>query len=292
MQRARSPEDFAQNPLGRFWLGTHQLVWCTATACGSVHWGEPTIADARDLTRALEVAQHPDLAQGVDVFIDCTGIVAFEWRAFETLLQYAQANVPRWSHRIHRQVVVIGEGPVGAQLAGMAPLIGATFPMHVVNDRESAAAWLGWADADPARRALAVASAIAEQARASDSIVHRLRVWLDGAVAIATVDEAATALGRSSRTLQRELASANTSFSEELANARVRMAASRLRYTDDKIEVIAREVGYTTASRLAATFRRHKGMTPSRYRAASATDASRASRTLPEAETSARRTRS
>lgn len=47
----------------------------------------------------------------------------------------------------------------------------------------------------------------------------------------------------------------------------MRVAAQLLIATDDKVEAIARAVGYATASRLAEAFRKLLGETPAEYRA-------------------------
>jgi transcriptional regulator GlxA family with amidase domain len=96
--------------------------------------------------------------------------------------------------------------------------------------------------------------------------VQRLQAWLESWLDRATINEAATALGLSSRTLQRALREAGTSFTTEVRNARIRTACRLLIETNHKVEVIAREVGCSSASQLSALFKRCVGDTPGRYR--------------------------
>ena len=71
----------------------------------------------------------------------------------------------------------------------------------------------------------------------------------------------------STRTLQRELHQLATSFSDELRRVRIATAELLLAQTDLKIEAIATQVGFGTASRMSATLRRELNVTASELRA-------------------------
>jgi transcriptional regulator GlxA family with amidase domain len=105
------------------------------------------------------------------------------------------------------------------------------------------------------------------QARGIAPVVRALRAYLEGALVDAMVDAAAGALGCSSRTLQRELRQARTSFAAELTRARVRVASMLLSQGDEKVETIARRVGCLSSSRLSVVFKKEMGETPAAYRA-------------------------
>lgn len=264
MKRITCPEQFAADPIGHYWLGDNQLVWCAdATTCGSLHWGQPSERDARELTRALELARHPMLARTFTVFMDAHDIERVEWPAFMHLFGYVRDRLPEWGTRIRRQAVIVPPGPVGALLAGMVPLVGMTYPMRFFARAPEALDWLEWRDVP----AVAEATEIAASARGLAPTVRRLRAWLDGALLGPALDVAAASLGLSSRTLQRELKAGGTSFTEEIHAARVRAASSLLESTDEKVEVIARSVGCASASQLSVLFRRRVGATPASYRA-------------------------
>ncbi|MEP6275552.1 helix-turn-helix transcriptional regulator, partial [Hyphomonas sp.] len=51
-----------------------------------------------------------------------------------------------------------------------------------------------------------------------------------------------------------------------LINWRMRLAADRLRRTDDRVNVIALSVGYESEAAFSTTFRRVMGISPGRYR--------------------------
>ena len=266
MRRAPSPTAFAADPIDRYWIGNTQIVWCRhPTACGSLHWGRPDEHDARELTQALELTDR--LAPAFDVFMDGRAIVNVEFGAFALLFEYVRTRMPNWATQIRRQAVVLPNNATGAQLAGVGPMLGVTYPMNFASAVEAALAWLDWQPGDLAALAVAEVAALAAAAQAEPTIAHRLRIWLEGALQAATTEAASEALAISVRSLQRLLADAGTSFSAELAGARVRAAAAMLVETDEKIDAIARAVGCATASRLSELFRRHHGQTPAQYRA-------------------------
>jgi AraC-like DNA-binding protein len=87
-------------------------------------------------------------------------------------------------------------------------------------------------------------------------------------VSLATVAEAARALRVSTRTLQRRLKDEKTSFSREIAAARVRVAQRLLLAEDTKLTRIAQDVGCASSSHLSELFRRVTGMPPLAWRKA------------------------
>lgn len=268
MKRVVSAAAFAADPIDAYWAGATQIVWCRdATTCGAVAWGEPTESDVGELIVALDVAFHPALSQ-FDVFLDNRAVVHVDWGVFARLFDGVKARLPAWGAKIRRQAVVLASNATGAALAGVGPMLGVTYPLHFAADVDGALAWLGWTEGSAAALAVAEMAVVAAEAQAVPPIVRRMREWLDGALGNGvTIDAAAAALATAPRSLQRALADAGTSFSDELVAARVRVAGELLRTTDDKIEAIARAVGYASASRLAEAFRRVHGETPAEYRA-------------------------
>ena len=70
----------------------------------------------------------------------------------------------------------------------------------------------------------------------------------------------------SSRSLQRRLADQGTTFSQVLAETRLRLAAGWLKNTDKPIGEIAFDLGYTDASNFTRAFRRQTGAPPQLFR--------------------------
>jgi transcriptional regulator GlxA family with amidase domain len=93
-----------------------------------------------------------------------------------------------------------------------------------------------------------------------------LRQYFDRALADAALQDAASELRISVRTLQRALSDAGSSFRRELARARVERAATLLAMTDDKVAAIARRVGCASTSHLWVLFRRFGLGSPIEYR--------------------------
>jgi len=84
------------------------------------------------------------------------------------------------------------------------------------------------------------------------------------------IDDVADATGVPVRTLQRALASCNTDFSREIANARFACALRLLSsdYTTYTIRAVARQCGYETPSHFTKVFRERYGVTPSLFQRA------------------------
>ncbi len=275
MKPAATPGGLAADPIDRYWIGESHLVWCRdAASCGSIHWGQPTTRDVTDLTRALELADHPALAAGFEVFMDSRSVDQVDWTPFGHLLEYLRGRLPAWSTRIRQHAVVVPAGPSGALLAGMVPLLGVTYSMRFFDDTEPALTWLAWHTRPDSVASAHEAAELARVARGVTPLVHRFRAWLEGALRRPTIEAASSALGLSPRSLQRELRAGGTSFTAEVQAVRVRVACALLAQTDEKVEVIAREVGCVSASQRSTIFRKVIGETPARYRVRSGRPAS------------------
>ncbi|MEZ4338081.1 MAG: helix-turn-helix transcriptional regulator, partial [Sandaracinaceae bacterium] len=83
--------------------------------------------------------------------------------------------------------------------------------------------------------------------------------------------EAAEALGRPSRTLQRQLKLSDTSFHAERERARLQLARSLLERGELKVIAVAFEVGFRSPAHFSRWFKRHTGLTPAELRARAST---------------------
>jgi AraC-like DNA-binding protein len=225
-------DEFVADPIGRYRVGATHVLWCASpTFCGSIHWGRLDERELLELTRWFEIVRHPALR--------------------------------RFAVYIEHQAVVLDSGPVALILAGVAPLTGPSHPLRFFSSREDASAWLG---RDELPAILDEVDALAGDARGRSPELHRLRAYLDAHLREATVEDAACALQRSTRSLQRCLRNAGSGFGAELTRARLDRACALLTGSDEKVETIARRVGYTTSTSLSVLFRRELGETPARYR--------------------------
>ena len=82
----------------------------------------------------------------------------------------------------------------------------------------------------------------------------------------ASLEEEATSIGLSARTLQRRLGEHDTSFRRESNVARVRVAQRLLLDTDAPLTRIAYAVGCASLPHFSALFRRVSGKSPSAWR--------------------------
>jgi len=80
------------------------------------------------------------------------------------------------------------------------------------------------------------------------------------------IDTVAETLAMSRRTLQRSLERLGLTYSQALAEARMRRAAVWLEIGDKPIGEIAFELGYTDPSNFTRAFRRHTGVSPRAFR--------------------------
>lgn len=160
---------------------------------------------------------------------------------------------------VTRQAIVRPDGVTGMMFAGFTAVVGLPYPVQVFATRGEALAWLDRADA------AAVVAAIDDAAR-GDPLLADLRALLDADPRL-DAPAAARRLGVSTRTLQRRLTDAGTSFRDERNAARLHAAQARLLATDDKLDAIAADVGCASAAHLATLFRRHVGEAPGAWRA-------------------------
>ncbi len=81
-----------------------------------------------------------------------------------------------------------------------------------------------------------------------------------------SVEEVATSLGLSERTLRRQLGEAGHSFRDLLAQARYAKAQHLLKHTTQPIEAIAQQLGYAESAAFIHAFKRWAHVTPREFR--------------------------
>jgi AraC-like DNA-binding protein len=138
-----------------------------------------------------------------------------------------------------------------------------TYPWRIFDDDRAAFAWLGRDDAEAVRAQIAE---LAAPLAASPDVLRELRDFLARELRAPTLAGAARTVGASERSLQRALKAAGSSFRREVAQARVARAVELLEATDEKLESIARAVGFAALPQLSSMFRRLTGESPSALR--------------------------
>lgn len=136
--------------------------------------------------------------------------------------------------------------------------------MHVFSDGPQAFAWAF--PSEDHRAIFAAVDALGVGHFERGVLQKELAVVLRKQLPNATLRSAALAMGRSPRTLQRELLAHSITFREVLEEARLVHARHLLSETDSKIEAIARAVGYSSSSGLSRAFRDAYDTTPLAWR--------------------------
>jgi AraC-like DNA-binding protein len=259
--------DFMAAPVGRCILGATYVVWCpTPDFQGALLWGSLDAQTMRELIQIDHFDGHPAIAPRRHSLIDCHQVTHVDADATLEYAEHARDRVHQWASTLQRQSIVVPTGLPGILIGGTLPSVGVAHHLKLTPDIESAFAHL---DHPVARSSYDVATQIAYAARDRSVLLSRLASVLARDLSAPTVEQAATALGMSTRTLQRELARLDTSFSEELRRVRLATAESLLMHSDLKIDAIAHKVGLGNASRMSALLRRERSITAMELRARS-----------------------
>ena len=259
------PEEYLASPIGRCFIAPTFAMWCYAPDLqGSMVWGQLDERALRDMMEMRKFIYHPDIGTRRRVVTDCHEIERADADILLGFITSARAQLQEWSVGLERIAMVVPESHGGIMLSGALPMAGLDHAMRVTHDVASALAFLEHPDA---AAGYAAAAALLADVRGSSALLSRLRVHLGRTLNTATIENCASALGMSTRTLQRELRRLNTSFSDELRRVRIATAESLLVQTDLKIEAIAIQVGFGTASRMSASLRRELNLTASELRA-------------------------
>lgn len=264
MEAAPGIAEFLEAPVGRYVTGRHFFIWCRGLDfTGSVLWGRPEERDTADIA-AIWRALHPRM-RGFDVVTDGSRIESIDAAAFDVMLRYLREKLPSYATTIRRQAIVHPAGLPGAAIAGLLPVIvkDLSYRWQIFDAPRAGFQWLERSDGETACDEV---SAIAERLTGVSpwrrQLAEALREEPDG-LSLATV---ARRIGRSERSLQRDLQQSGTTFRAELEGARVELARALLVDTDLKIDAVAHKVGCASAAHFATLFRRVAGEPPSAYR--------------------------
>lgn len=263
MRRA-TLEELADSPAGRYVAGEDYLHFCMSpTLWGFVLWGRPSERTARGLYKSLVFELKPPAVPHVSL-VDATRIDGADPRAFELAERYVAMYGAALASHVTRLALVRPTGLDGAMISGTYQIIRAPYPVTVFDDISDAVAWL--APDAPVDAAGAIGAMYTEATGVPEG-VGALRALLDSKLDDdLTIGRVAKQLGVSERTLQRKLGEADTTFTDEVAEARVRLAKRLLTDTDAPLTEIALEVGCGSLQSFSVLFRRRTGESPSAFR--------------------------
>jgi AraC-like DNA-binding protein len=264
LTRAASLDDFLARPLRRYVVGKSYLLWVASpTLAGAVHFARPGPEEIVELLGAATLPLHPSLRPPYDALIDASRLDELTIGAFEALVGHLR-DAQAFSPLIRRVACVRPRGMLGATLAGLFyEGVQAHFPCALFQEPTEAFAWLAHPEAAPiACEVLALIETLAQ----TPPLLRRLREHLAAARGQSDLRSAARALGVAERSLQRHLREAGTTFRVESDRVCIALAERLLLRDDTKIETVALDAGFNSASHLARMFRRHTGETPAEFR--------------------------
>jgi len=261
-------EDFGRDPVGRYVSDATYVHFCARPSLwGVLLWGRPTSSDARRLGRSLVYELAPPAEPHVSI-VDASRLESGDDGAFRALEHYVLHYGELLSQWVKRLAVVRPRGLFGAVVAGAYEVIHRPYPVAVFDDALLALEWLdlpGDAPAVSPRAMVTTLSELYDSATGTPRLVQSLRGLLDSRLAGLTLRDASRALGVSSRSLQRKLLSAGTTYQAEMTGARVR-ASMRLLEGDAALTAIALDSGFASPQSFNAAFRRSTGISPSAWR--------------------------
>ena len=260
MRAAADADDYLADPTAAYLALARTLVFCARpTLWGFAVWGAPDKRELEQLVSLLRRELADDVAPHASL-IDARGLDVVDPRAFAVLAKYLRANFALFTKRVTRLALVRPPGLLGATVAGFYQVAGAPYPVRVFEDLMSACSWLRAAGLERHLDTIVTATS------ALPPLLVELRHWLDTHLDDASLPRAAKALGRASRSLQRDLATAATSFQAELDAARIRIARRLLAETTTPLTEIAYDVGCASPQHFSTLFRRVTGESPSAFR--------------------------
>ena len=257
MRRATSIDDYVADYRDAYVVSRDFAAFCAAPLFGCIVWGRPGIDEARKIVQS----RTPELLDAGPhyVVLDYRLLEVIDPDAFKTLAEFVATHRDRLS-AVTAKVALVKptDSFAGATVAGFYSVVAAPYPSQLCDTIEEAEAWLGIPTATHVAN-------IHESAAAGRAITSAVGQLLDREPSFG-IDEAAQALGLTSRTLQRRLSGEETTFVAEARKAKVRAAKHLLATTDDKVADIARAVGSASVQHFTEMFREETGSTPAAWR--------------------------
>jgi AraC-like DNA-binding protein len=258
---AASIASFLEEPDGRYLRGENYLCGCDSAGLYVIYvWGNPGAAEMKRAIAAFSVQVRPEAVPHLSYF-DCRGLTGVERSAFVVLRDFWMSIAPLQEKLVQKQALIRPGGYVGALVAGFYHVFKPPYPCRTFSDGVAGLEWLGLPPSLMGRweRARHEGGALLPELAGLRDLLERTPA-LD-------IEAAARRIGVSSRTLQRRLAVANTSFRDERDRCRLQVARARLVSTDSKLEAIASDLGFDSPQHFAGWFRDRTGALPSVYRA-------------------------
>jgi AraC-like DNA-binding protein len=258
MRRATSIDDFVARWQDAYVVAKDFTSFHVSPSLfGLVAWGRPDMESGRQIVQS----RTPELTDDGPhhVVLDYRMVEVVDPDAFRALADFIATHRERLNKITARVALVKPTDPfAGATVAGFYSAVAAPYPSQLCTTLEEAEAWLGVP-------VLTHVEHVREAAAAGRPTTSALGSLLDKDPSL-SIDEAASKLALTGRTLQRRLAGEETTFVAEARKARVRRAKHLLASTDDKVSDIAHSVGSASVQHFTELFREETGTTPAAWR--------------------------
>jgi AraC-like DNA-binding protein len=263
LRRATSFDDMLSAPTASYVVGVTSLSFVADRhVAGMIVWGRPSAEDIAWLVRTHEKLRP--LLPPHGAYVDARLVEAADSSAFAALLEFVSKRGAWLAEGVERLALVRASGPLGAMAEGFFGLISAPLPVSVFADPSAALGWLGHPDAPTLANIL---DAVTADATGTAPFLRDLRNYLDEQPGKLSLADAARRLALSERSLQRKLASFQTSFQAEHNQAQVRAAKRLLQTTNASLTRVALDVGCASLAHFSSLFRKLEGVSPSEWRA-------------------------
>lgn len=253
-------DDFRRAPVDRYVAGDGWIAFYRPTFSGVVVWGRLCAQTVQQIAGFVTVRFNPPARPHPSVVdLRLVEVVDPDLLDERTRLIVEFTRAPELATRI---AIIHPGGLVGALFLGIAKLAPSALHEAFFEAPEPAFAWLDRADQLPLLAEL-------DQHRVAVSgvtpLVRNLRALLDEKRRL-PLSQASRSLAVSTRSLQRGLADAGTSYQRELALATVRIAQRLLLDPAASVTEVAFEVGCSSPEHLTKLFRRVIDETPTAWR--------------------------
>ena len=179
---------------------------------------------------------------------------------YKAAFEFWSSRRDRHAAMIEKLAVVISNGYVGALVTGLTALLDLGYSVRTFMQLEAALTWLGESDASHLAVEL---RGLRPSDTADAAVLGRLQELLRDEDLSLEVTEAASRLGMSSRTLQRRLTSACTTFQAEQLRAKLARATTLMLTGKYSMTAIAFDLGFASPQHFSSRFSAVYGQPPS-----------------------------
>ncbi|MFN0245884.1 MAG: helix-turn-helix domain-containing protein [Kofleriaceae bacterium] len=257
---------FVEAPAGAFFVGRTFLL-CAPSRKRLVvaHVASLDATEVPMVDHLLALPSSAGLDERYDILYDVGAVETMDHTSFVLFEEFVRKTIDHLVSRTNQFAMVRPVGLAGHLFSGMfhdwlVPHLQGRIEMFT--SRDAALEWLDFPG--PERDAVEHELDLFTH---TTPLLRQLRELLALEPRSPSLSVIAGKLHISARSLQRSLGDIGTTFRNEVTRARVRVAQAMLVSTDEKIESIARVVGFRSAAAFTTMFRAEVGQPPTTFRA-------------------------